>query len=551
MIKSLPSDLEGIVNALCVSVATPRSLTVSIMVKYGEWDQLANLRVDPKHYITSDALWCDTMVTELLRKCEDLPTSFNRKMASEETFRLCEEQCFRSNSRLERLLYPTDFIHSAGDSFVRSIFERARELVSSTLGPFPSSILDGKFGPGATFGDKGGQSTIPDKMSSRPTLTPSAWTSLSSWRSTAWARACAVDGRLPEVVSGNRFTTVPKDCTKNRGIAIEPSINVFYQLSIGKLIRSRLRRLGIDLNEGQDTHRRLAREASSEGHLATLDLSNASDTICKNLVQFLLPPTWFAVLNDLRSSKTLFKEKFLFLEKFSSMGNGFTFELETLIFQCLVTACCELRVEAPFVSTYGDDLIFPTECSQDVIAFLKLAGFSVNTRKSFTDGRFRESCGGDFFDGVPVRGHYLKAFPRSPSDFIALANGLRRSSTELRFSIVYRAWRKCLDSLPSQIRSCRGPDYLGDLVIHDVEQRWNQIQRNSIRYFRVWRPAKFRKVPWRFFKPDVILASALYGLGSGSQRASVSTAPCVPWQSGGVSPRDSVLGHKLGWVPYS
>lgn len=548
MMKTLPPDLGGIVNALCIDVATPRSLTVFMMVKYAEWDQLAALRIDPKHYTSAQSLWGDTLVTELLRKCADLPTTIDRKAVSEETFILAEQQCFSSNKRLERLLFPNDFNHSQSDLLARKVFDRARKKVSDILGAFPSSDFDGRFGPGATFGDKGGRSTIPDKMSSEPTLTPSAWTSLSSWRSTAWARACAVDGRSPKTVNGNRFTTVPKDCTKDRGIAVEPSINVFYQLAVGKLIRSRLRRAGVNLTDGQDTHRRLACEASTEGHLATLDLSNASDTICRNLVEFLLPPSWFAVLNDLRSSKTYFRKKFLLLEKFSSMGNGFTFELETLIFQCLVTATCELSVEDPFVSCYGDDLIFPTQCSKDVIAFLNLAGFTVNTRKSFTDGQFRESCGGDFFSGVTVRGHYIKEFPSTPSQFIALANGLRRSSTEDRFQVVYRAWRKCLDCLPVMIRSCRGPEILGDLVIHDSEQRWHFRQRNSVRYFRVWRPSRYRKISWKHFSPDVTLASALYGTGSGD---SFNLRYRAPWRLCGVTPRDAVLGHKLGWVTYS
>ncbi|DAD51569.1 TPA_asm: RNA-directed RNA polymerase, partial [ssRNA phage Esthiorhiza.2_49] len=514
MAKPVSADLVDIVLTLCEDVSSPRSVCVAILTRYGEWDQLSALRVIPEHYTSAQKLWLDTMATEFLRKCEDLPTSFDRKVAAEKNFLYAEELCFRSNRRLERLLFPSEHVHSRADSFTRSVFERARKIVSDCLGPFPFSSLDGKFGPGATYADRGGLTTVPDKMSSKPTLTPSAWTSLSSWGSTAWARACAVDGRLIETVPGNRFATVPKDCTKFRGIAIEPSVNVFYQLPIGKLIRSRLNRLGLDLTEGQETHGRLACEASTEGHLATLDLSNASDTICKNLVEFLLPPSWFSVLNDLRSPKTFFKGHFVLLEKFSSMGNGFTFELETLIFHSLVTACCELRVESPFVSCFGDDIIFPTTCSQDVIAFLSVCGFEVNSKKTFTTGLFRESCGADFFDGVPVRGHYLKKTPTEPADFIALANGIRRVSGD-RHLWFYRTWRKILDRLPIEIRSCRGPKDLGDLVIHEDEGRWNFKRRHSIRYIRVWRPAMHRKVLWKYFKPDVVLASALYGLDSG------------------------------------
>jgi len=548
MTKTLSTDLVDIVLTLCEDVGTPASVQVAILVRYSEWDQLALLRADPEHYLTPSAYWRDAVAIDFLRKLEDLPTSFDRKAVAEGNFLKCEAMCFSSNSRLERLLFPNAYKPSAGDVFARSVFERARKIVLDCLGSSPPSVdLDGRFGPGATFADRGGLTTVPDKMSSEPTFTPSAWTSLSSWRSTAWARACAVDGRQPKLVDGNRFLTVPKDATKFRGIAVEPSINVFYQLSFGKLIRHRLRRLGIDLDVGQDIHRRLACEASTEGHLATLDLSNASDTICRNLVEFLLPPAWFNVLNDLRSPKTFFKGHFVLLEKFSSMGNGFTFELETLIFHALVTACCELRHGKPFVSVFGDDIIFPVDCSQDVIAFLRLCGFEVNRSKTFTEGNFRESCGGDFFLGEPVRAHFLKKSPSEPADFIALANGLKRISLD-RFPWLYRTWRKVLDRLPVEIRSCRGPSALGDLVVHEDEARWNFKRRNSIRYIRVWRPARFRKVPWQHFKNDVVLASALYGQSSGD---SFPLGIRVPWHLCGVTPRDAVIGHKLGWVPYS
>lgn len=547
MAKFISADLVDIVLTFCEDVGTPRGVTVALLLRHQEWDQLANLQVDPSIYLTSSDFWRDALITEFLRKLDDLPTSFDRKARAEQSFRDCESNCYRSNRRLERLLFPGEHVHTAGDALARSVFERAKRIVAECLGPFPNLHLEGRFGPGSTYADKGGLTTIPDKMSSEPTFTPSAWTSLSSWASSSWARACAEDGRQPKVVYGNRFLTVPKDSTKWRGIAVEPSINVFYQLSIGKLIRSRLRRLGLDLNVGQDIHRRLAREASTDGHLATLDLSNASDTICKNLVEFLLPPTWFSVLNDLRSPKTFFQGRFVLLEKFSSMGNGFTFELETLIFQALVTACCELELEKPFVSCFGDDIVFPSSSSKAVIAFLQLCGFEVNRRKTFTEGNFRESCGGDFFLGEPVRAHYLKKTPQDPADFIALANGLRRVSGD-RFSWLYRTWRKVLDRIPVEIRNCRGPDALGDLVIHDDEGRWNFKRRNSIRYIRVWRPARFRKVSWSHFKPHVVLASAVYGVSSGDLSP---LGHRTPWSRCGVTPRDSVTGYKLGWVPHS
>ncbi len=532
----LPQSVEKAVQRLCVDLATPRSLTVKLLMEYGEWDQLADLAVDPKHYSHPESYWRDALVTDLLRKCQDLPTTIDRKVVAEESFLECERQCFRTNVRL----YPL-FDGASASPYPRGVSDflsKAQKIVKDILGPC-SVPLDGKFGPGSTFGDRGELCTIPDKMSSNPTLTPDAWVFLSQWKDTLWARACGSSGKVVEAVRGNRFTTVPKDAKKDRGIAVEPSINVYYQLAYGQLIRKRLRRSGIDLNEGQSLHRRLACEASTEGSLCTLDLSNASDTICSNLVKLLLPPSWFNRLDSLRSKATYFRGAFRHLDKFSSMGNGFTFELETLIFLSLVGAVCGPNSIGSTVFAFGDDLIFPTEFSKDVISMLEFFGMTVNKRKTFVDGHFRESCGGDFFNGVNVRPHYLKSSPNEPQQLIALANGLMRSANGdfVREHLIHRARLSILDGLPSDIRKCRGPSDLGDLLIYDNEpSNWSTRWKHGIRYFRCYRPASFRKISWRGFSADVLLASIVYG---------------VRYDPLGVSPRDNVLGHRCDWVALS
>jgi hypothetical protein len=538
---SVPREVVDTVTALCADLATPVSLSVAILIKYGEWDQLALKKVWPKHYNSADQYWRDAVAVSALRKVDDLPTSFDRKKDAEELFTSCESQCYRTNERLSPLIYGA---HALGDEGVADFVSTARKYIRSILGS-PSDELEGRFGPGSTYGDRGFLTTVPDKMSSRPTLTASAMGFLFPWSSTAWATACANDGRAPLFVPGNRFTTVPKDSTKFRGIAIEPSINLFYQLGVGRLIRRKLSKSGINLKDGQDIHRRVACEASKRGHMSTLDLSNASDTICKNLVRLLLPHVWFDLLDSLRSPTTEINGKRVRLEKFSSMGNGFTFELETLIFLGICCACMESCAIPVSIGTnvlvYGDDIIVPTECSSVVISALRYFGMTTNESKSFVEGPFRESCGGDFFDGVDVRPYFLKEFPREPQDYIAMANGLRRlvnpdPDHSHRSSVIRRAWFRILDALPSHVRRLRGPKDLGDLVIHDEEERWETRWRHSIRYIRCYRPARFTRVGWEHFKPDVVLATALYGTGDGLL---------------GVTPRGSVLGYKVGWVPRS
>jgi len=542
MTFTFPTAVERAIHRICEDISTPRSHAVSQLLKHREWDQLVSLKVDPRQYENPHRYWLDASVTSILRKTEDLPTSFDRKAAALENFWIAERQCLRTNQRLYPIVQDlhsgVSRRHPIGplDEFIVN----ARKIAASILGPCPD-FVKGRFGPGATYGDKGMLTTVPDKMTSRPTLSSDAWPFLFQWSSTLWAKTSLEKRGVPEFVRGNRFTTVPKDCTKNRGIAVEPSINVFYQLGYGRVIRDRLLSFGIDLKNGQSIHRRVAREASIDGHFATLDLKNASDTVSRRLVELILPKGWFEVLSMLRSPTTEVEGKTLVLEKFSSMGNGFTFELETLIFLVICLACNPAHEAGYNVFVYGDDIIVPTESSRVVIAALEFFGLTINLEKSFTSGKFRESCGGDYFDGVDVRPFFLKETPCEPQQLISLANGLRRMGHDglsrlARYRYLHRAWLCILDALPTRTRDCRGPEALGDLVVHDEKERWKRRWRSGIRYIGVYRPALFRRIGWEHWHPDVVLATAVYGTGDGLE---------------GISPRDNVLGYKHGWVPYS
>jgi hypothetical protein len=546
---SLPGELERVVLRFLEDAATPRALAVSLMLRAGEWDQLVSLSCIPAHYEDAESFARDAQVTALLRKCEDLPTTIDRKAVAEGNFITAEQECARTNTRL--LPFLRNYGLRTEDMAIWDFIVSVRKEVAWILGETCPHLEDGRFGPGATFADRGLYSTIPDKMSSRPTFTSDAWSWLIPWAGTAWASACASSDRHPLSIRGNRFTTVPKDCTKHRGIAVEPSVNVFYQLAYGRLMKARLKARGYDLLVAQDIHKRVACEASIRGHLATLDLSNASDTVCKNLVKLLLPKEWFQRLSSLRSLRTHFRGKWVLLEKFSSMGNGYTFELETVIFLAISRAVFLMKQGFPAtpddVRVFGDDIIVPSSIAEVLVTTLRFFGFQTNVQKTFVSGPFRESCGGDYFRGVDVRPYFLKEIPSEPQHYIALANGLRRfslTSTGVtdRWPYLRRAWFGVLDAIPSHIRGLRGPEQLGDLVIHDEEQRWRHRWRSSIRYLGVYRPATSKWIGWEHFKPDVVLASATYGLSGDTNRKG--------W-SRGVIPRDAVLGYKCGWVPYS
>jgi len=350
----------------------------------------------------------------------------------------------------------------------------------------------------------------------------------------------------PEVVRGNRFTTVAKDALKDRGICIEPSINVFFQLAIGREIRRKLGKVGIDLDDGQARHRQVARDASKTGALCTIDLSSASDTVSRNLVKYFLPDHWYQVLESLRSPFTKIDGRDCYLEKFSSMGNGFTFELETLIFLGLSVVATEAAGVTPLIGenvlVFGDDIIAPSEASRGLLAILRYCGFTPNERKTFVTGVFRESCGGDFFNGTPARAHYVEEYPHDPASWISLANGLRRVAvqyydSDYELGFVRRAWFCALDAIPSDIRRLRGPVALGDAVIHDVPQHWVVKTQHWIRYVRGYVPIR-KAIPLERWDEGTVLASALYGVPS--------TGP-IPRKQG----EEAVDGYRIRWIAHS
>jgi hypothetical protein len=535
-----------VVQATCEDVSTPRAIAVYMLVAAGEWAQLSQLRVRPRNYEHSETYWRDCLVTDLLRKC-DLPSGIDKEAVAVQTFLDCERKNCRSNARLSRYLRESLFLETPQEVAVHSFIGEWRKEVEACLGSIPDNLTP-RFSQGSTFADVGKLVTPPDKMSSRPTIyAKSRSVVLPFWGRTLWARSLVSDRPWhsdPLTVPGNIFFTVPKDGKTFRGCCKESSLNVAYQLDVGRVIRGKLRKIGIDLKTGQDTHKEMARAASVSESDATIDMSNASDTLCRILPKLVLPTAWYDLLDSLRATRTQLKGTWYRLEKFSSMGNGFTFELETLIFATLARTVIRLSGGDPTrVSCYGDDLIVPTEYYREVTSGLRLFGFEPNMEKTFAEGPFRESCGGDFWRGVPVRGLHVEDLPSEPQHWISLANGLRRialASSEhatSRWRLVKRAWFRALDPIPTAIRRCRGPVWLGDVVIHDEPRSWNWSEDgadlnptwDSIA-LRAYLPVP-KVLPWHHWIPSVQLASCTLGLSSD-----------------GITPRDDISGYRIGVV---
>lgn len=539
-----------VLRALCEQVGTPRALAVHLLWTSGEVAQLQQLRCEPSDYFDAEAYWADALVTDFLRKA-DLPSGRDLESEAVAKFFALEAENKRTNDRLTVYTEP-DYLFAespevqAGYAFIR----RVRKEVRRILGPVPRG-LQPRFSGGATMSDRSGYTTQPDKMSSEASFYPSSRWLLENpsggFYESAWGRAVMQRGNWPREIRYNSFFTVPKDGTKRRGCAKEASVNVSFQLDVGRRMRvGLLRNAGICLEKGKERHMALAWWGSLTGAFDTLDESDASD-LNSRLCTKLLLGDWYTLLDSLRATHTRVDNRLVRLEKFSSMGNGFTFELETVIFAAITrVVVADLGRDPDLVSVFGDDIVAPAGCARAIMGALCFLGFKPNLKKSFWEGPFRESCGGDYFDGVPVRAHFVETLPDEPQQWIALANGLRRvaSGIPTRDAIVRRAWRICLDQIPSAIRACRGPETLGDLVIHDRPEFWKTrpctVRRadyfgghfvsDEILQIRCYRPVH-QPLPWRLWAPQVQLASCLLGLSSA-----------------GVIPRDSVSGYRLDWV---
>jgi hypothetical protein len=316
----------------------------------------------------------------------------------------------------------------------------------------------------------------------------------------------------------NELFFVPKSAKTDRAICVEPHSMPPLQRGIGLYLSRSLKRAGIDISKQDRVNAALAKEGSVSGSYATIDLSAASDTISISLVSELFDNEWFDLLSSLRAPYTKLPNGcFIENEKFSSMGNGFTFELETMIFYALALSVKDIVGCSGQVSVFGDDIIVPTEMAQDLILVLKACGLKTNTDKTFISGPFRESCGSDYFNGHNVRPYFYKELILYESDKFKIANGIRHCAYRLSnngdcYSGFRRSWSYVIKSLPKELH-CFGPRDLGDQVIW--ADRASSAGSYSM-YFGTTRitrsvQSKPRLKNLGCFSGPVILATALYG----------------------------------------
>jgi hypothetical protein len=201
---------------------------------------------------------------------------------------------------------------------------------------------------------------------------------------------------------------VDKTWKSLRMIMPNTTLGTLYSGGLGKVIESRLRNSGYDIRTLQPIHRGLAQEASLTGKYVTADQSLASDNITVALIRALFPRPWAAALEYGRIETISLYGATVHTPTFSTMGIGFTFPLQTLVFLAVLSGIRSyLGDETLLISAYGDDLIYSKEMHDLVTEVFPKLGLILNQEKTFSDGWFRESCGGDYFRGLDVRPYLL------------------------------------------------------------------------------------------------------------------------------------------------
>lgn len=367
----------------------------------------------------------------------------------------CEKWTLQLETDRDKELYGTlrkvldDFFHPDG-----------LPLISSDL----PCLAKGRVGPGASAGTHA--KSFFDKLFSGP-LTVSRIDLYDSYkqyisRFPDWClaeetRKATYGG--PIVLDDSILSFAPKDRTKARVICTEKTLDMFFQLGLGRVVEERLISFfGIDLSVQQERNRELARLGSLldfSYSLATVDLKCASD-MPLSMAKSVYPKSVFDLLYRYRSRSTFISGLGSHsLSILSSMGNGYTFPMQTVLFASIVRACFIINGVTQLYprkgrlgnfGVFGDDIICPSQLLPDLYRLLSLLGLVVNVDKSFAKGPFRESCGADYYNGRNVRGIYTETI-KTPQSRFALCNALNEWSAKTQIYLP-RTIQYVLKSLP-------------------------------------------------------------------------------------------------------
>jgi len=281
-----------------------------------------------------------------------------------------------------------------------------------------------------------------------------------------WEQLGEVDFLEPENEIPVKVISVPKTMKTPRIIAVEPTAMMYSQQALLRSFRDAIKHTMLDSFIGLDDqtpNQRLARQGSRRGDLATLDLSEASDRVSSTCVSQLLRNHrhFHDAVFACRSTRAkLPSGEVLTLAKFASMGSAMCFPMEAAVFLTAIFVGIEhslgryltrrdIKSFVGRVRVFGDDIIVPVEHVRSVIASLEYFGLKVNHRKSFWNGKFRESCGREYYDGTDVSiVRVRRALPSSRKDVQEII-----STVALRNQLFLAGFESPVDLLDSRMQA--------------------------------------------------------------------------------------------------
>lgn len=407
------------------------------------------LRSDLDGELLAPDLGClsDTSVRRAAQHC--LGASFYKKLApkgNQEKADLAALEKFKAvNDSLPESTFdfnPSNEVESCFWDYLRDNFRTAIDQVQNTV-PFDLDFIREHMAIGPGSAQKADSRSMLTKLFksrmsyANESLIPYYRAALSETGLWAEAEMLRFHRYGFEKVLGGRIFFAPKNAEISRTCCTEANLEMLIQKAIGayyELILETVFKISLDTQP--QINRRLAGIGSIDGSFGTIDLASASDSFGIHLFRKVQPNNSFLswMVEQSRSSFLVLPDGEVMEPRMvSTMGNGFTFPLMTLLFACVVKSVYQLKEihlhgpEGPNFSVFGDDIIVRREAYDFTISMLGKLGFQVNVLKSFNSGPFRESCGHDYFKGFNVRGVYIKSLETSADVFSAF-NRLARWS---------------------------------------------------------------------------------------------------------------------------
>jgi len=379
-------------------------------------------------------------VSGLNRMRDEFLKKYSSPMVSSDVLETLAFEKFRKvNDRMEKVnafcRFPNPTIHISRQSrTIDKILVRARALMRHVLTDFTEEewFLACKNSQGTTIGVTYADTSAESKFSFPLTCTPRVKSLFERYlllfpeekeQILALNRpryGSSLNEMIYNVVEGSKSTTVEKNDEARRFIAVEPTLNMFFQQGLMTMMYDRMLVVGLDVSSLPSKHQLLALLSSISHENATIDWRSASDCVSIKLLEWQLPGKWFVAIDRVRSPNTSIRGEQVPLHMISSMGNAVTFPLETLVFWTIahgtiltLDGSCSLTPEwcdYKRVSVFGDDCIVPDYYAADFISACEYVGFEVNLDKTHLGpDSFRESCGGDYLSGYSTRPFNLRA----------------------------------------------------------------------------------------------------------------------------------------------